>query len=76
MKEGSKKKHSQYFLTYMTKKLLAIVMVLAALGDVLAGNNPVKRARLDVRQQKFSRAEQQLRQARAERSSTKRQRPR
>ncbi|HPI09951.1 MAG TPA: T9SS type A sorting domain-containing protein [Catalimonadaceae bacterium] len=51
----------------MTKKLLAIVMVLAALGDAYAGNNPVKRtARLDVRQQKFSRAEQQLRQARAE----------
>ncbi len=51
----------------MTKKVLAIVMVLAALGDAYAGNNPVKRtARLDVRQQKFSRAEQQLRQARAE----------
>jgi len=50
----------------MIKNLLTIVMVLAALGDVLAGNNPKKRARLDVRQQKFSRAEQQLQQARAE----------
>ena len=53
----------------MTKKLLAIVMVLAALGDVLAGNNPKKSARLDIRQQKISRVEQQLRLAKAEAQS-------
>lgn len=50
----------------MIKKLLAIGMVLAALGDVKAGNNPVKKVRVDLRQQKFSRAEQQLQFAKAE----------
>jgi len=50
----------------MLKQLLIPIAVLALLGEANAGNNPIRKARLDTRQKKYSLAENQLRIARAE----------